>query len=229
MVLINIDALSDAEIRYIAQQEELENYESLSREELIEELEELYGDDIHEKEKSGPKFVQTILSTSSDVLGLPGISDLPTNFSNSNIHFTAVDFNWAYAFWNIAPLKQSELEDQNASLLIRVTAQDSERTEAYDIAVNKSDTNWSIELPWDGMNYYLSLIAKFNNGNEEIICQSNKIYRERPYLSVHKEVLSDSDTYKLLVSSMVSKEGTLIDCSAVQRILSEVQEDVNEK
>lgn len=223
MVLINIDALSDSEIRYIAQQEDLEDWESLSREELIEELEELYGDDIHDKENYDPKFVKTIVSTSSDVLDLPGISPIPTTFSTSDIHFIAVDYDWAYAFWNIASQRQKELEDQNAKLSLRVNAKNSEKEETYDFQVSLSDTNWTIELPWEGMNYSISLIANIN-GNEEVICTGNTIYREKPYLSQHKEVLSNPDRYKVLVSSMVSKEGSLIDSSAVARIVNNIPE-----
>ncbi|MCF0238745.1 MAG: DUF4912 domain-containing protein, partial [Sphaerochaetaceae bacterium] len=47
MVLINIDTLSDSELRYIAQQENLEDWETLSRENLIEELTEIYEEEGH--------------------------------------------------------------------------------------------------------------------------------------------------------------------------------------
>ena len=45
MILINIESLSDNELRNIAQQEDLADWENLSREDLIEGLEELYGED----------------------------------------------------------------------------------------------------------------------------------------------------------------------------------------
>ena len=42
MVLINIESLSDNELRIIAKQEELEDWDYLNRHELIYELQDLY-------------------------------------------------------------------------------------------------------------------------------------------------------------------------------------------
>ena len=45
MVLINIGSLSENELRNIASQEDLEDWETLSRDELIDALEDLYDED----------------------------------------------------------------------------------------------------------------------------------------------------------------------------------------
>lgn len=225
MILINIDALSDSEIRYIAQQEDLNDWDTLPREDLIEELEDLYGEDIHEKENSAVKFVKTIVSTSSDVLDLPDVEPIPTSYSDTTINFIAVDFNWAYAFWNIAPVRRKELEDQNASLSIRVCSKDSSNSETYDISVSLNDSNWSIELPWEGKTYSLSLVANIN-GNEQVLCSSNTIYRDKPFISQNRDILKNEDMYKLLASSLISKNNTVLDCSSVKRILEDVKEDL---
>ena len=48
MVLIKIDSLSQNELEYIAQQEGIKDFDTLSREELIDELKEIYDDDYSE-------------------------------------------------------------------------------------------------------------------------------------------------------------------------------------
>ena len=45
MVLINIDSLSLNELAYIAQIEDIQGYEDMSRDELIDELKELYEEE----------------------------------------------------------------------------------------------------------------------------------------------------------------------------------------
>lgn len=45
MVLINLDLLSDAELRYIARQEGFSDWETLDREDLTEQLQEKYEEE----------------------------------------------------------------------------------------------------------------------------------------------------------------------------------------
>lgn len=83
MILINIDSLSTTELQYIAQQEGLENWQTLDREKLIDELEEAYGeqdDDISSsatKNKANRKRFCNALTdfrgNMQNVQGLPGV------------------------------------------------------------------------------------------------------------------------------------------------------------
>ena len=68
MVLINIETLTDSELKSIACQEDIEDWESLSREELIDELESIYEDN-DDSDFSGTlrqKYVSSLIPGKSD-------------------------------------------------------------------------------------------------------------------------------------------------------------------
>ena len=117
MVLINIESLSDNELRIIAQQEELEDWDSLSRQELIDELQDLYDEDNErtldsDAGSSRRKFVNTLTDVQLDnVLSLPGVEALPDQYNETCIHLIMKDFNWAYVFWSLSAQQLKELED----------------------------------------------------------------------------------------------------------------------
>lgn len=226
MVLINIDTLSDAELRYIAQQEELEDWETSSREDLIEELESLYdeSEDVHANQSgsSNRKFIQTLTDVDSDnVLKLPGVDNLPDHYNETAMHLILRDFNWAYAFWSLSSQTLSELEELGASLVIRTKRFDGEGDEcsSYDIDVNPSDSNWTIELPHLGYTYQAFLFAH-HSGKETEICHSNTISTTESFLSKHPEELQKESTFRKLFPSLITKGGEVFGNRQVKELVA---------
>lgn len=214
MVLINIDRLSDSELKYIAEQEELDNYASLSRDEIIDALEEIYEDESVSSEKpENAKFIKTLTNTESDVSQLPGVTPLPKNYNQTEIHCILRDSNWAYAFWGINESEKAKLEeDGNYKLVVKVCVVDA-ADKSYEIEININDASWTIELPWPGEKYYLQLIARFAN-NEKVIAKSETITSPISYFSTHKHELLNPDTWDVLVTPLLSKSGDTVSSDA---------------
>ncbi len=215
MLLINIESLSENELRYIAKQEELEDWDSLSVEELIDELEDLYEDegDVHANHSgsSKRKFVNTLTDVQTgDVLSLPGVQKLPESYNETSIHVVMKDFNWAYVFWSISTQQLSELEETSSSLILRTRRLDSKGAEeaVYDIDVSLSDNNWTVELPYLGYTYIVSLVSR-NAEGEGIICESSPLTTTESYFSTHLEELRDDVTFRKIFASLIDKGGVI--------------------
>ena len=217
MVLINIESLSDNELRIIAQQEELEDWASLSRQELIDELQDLYDEDNErtldsDAGSSRRKFVNTLTDVQSDnVLSLPGVEALPDQYNETCIHLIMKDFNWAYVFWSLSAQQLKELEDSGCSLILRNTRLNDEGEEeaVYDIDVSLNDNSWTVELPYVGYTYMVSLVASCGE-KETVICQSTSLTTTSSWLSKHAEELSDDITFRTILSSLIRKGGEVI-------------------
>lgn len=228
MVLINIDMLSDAELRYIAQQEDLEDWDTLSREELIDELESIYdeADDAtsNQSGSSTRKFIKTLTDVDSEnVLKFPGVESLPDHYNETSIHLIMRDFNWAYAFWSLSTQQMAELEEQGARLILRTKRFNAEGEEraAYDIDISNSDSSWTIELPHLGYTYQAYLIAVQGNA-QSVVCQSNRICTSKSWLSQHPEELSDEVTFRTMFSSLITKGGEVFGNRQVRDLIDKM-------
>lgn len=228
MVLINIDNLSDAELRYIGQQEELDDWENLSREELIDALEELYEDEvavtaIPSASSTGHRFVKTLTDVESDNdLSLPGVEPLPEVYNETAIHFILKDANWAYAFWSISSQEEKEIEESGSSLVIRTIGKDvaSSTKSEYEIDITLDDHKWNIELPWPGYEYIVQLVCRGADGSDKILCESESIKTIRSWFSMHKEELLIEDTFNKHFAPLVSKGGTMLFNRQVRELLN---------
>ena len=226
MVLINIESLSDNELRIIAQQEELEDWDSLSRQELIDELQDLYDEDNErtldsDAGSSRRKFVNTLTDVQLDnVLSLPGVEALPDQYNETCIHLIMKDFNWAYVFWSLSAQQLKELEDSGCSLILRNTRLNDEGEEeaVYDIDVSLSDNSWTVELPYVGYTYMVSLVASCGE-KETVICQSTSLTTTSSWLSKHAEELGDDITFRTILSSLIRKGGEVIANGQVKAML----------
>jgi len=216
MILINIESLSDNELRNIAQQEDLEDWESLSREELIEGLEELYGEDDElldgNSANSKKKYVNTLTDVQSDnVLSLPGVERLPESYNDTSVHMVLKDSDWAFVFWSISPQQLSELEESGAGLILRNTRLDGNDAPVaeYDIDITSTDTSWTVELPYAGFRYRVSLVA-VSGEKESVICTSNTLETTESWFATHADALEDSVVFRSVFSSLIMKGGTVI-------------------
>ena len=216
MILINIESLSDNELRNIAQQEDLEDWESLSREELIEGLEELYGEDDElldgNSANSKKKYVNTLTDVQSDnVLSLPGVERLPESYNDTSVHMVLKDPDWAFVFWSISPQQLSELEESGAGLILRNTRLDGNDAPVaeYDIDITSADTSWTVELPYAGFRYRVSLVA-VSGEKESVICTSNTLETSESWFATHADALEDGAVFRSVFSSLIMKGGTVI-------------------
>lgn len=234
MVLINIESLSDNELRIIAQQEELEDWASLSRQELIDELQDLYDEDNErtldsDAGSSRRKFVNTLTDVQSDnVLSLPGVEALPEQYNETCIHLIMKDFNWAYVFWSLSAQQLKELEDSGCNLILRNTRLNDEGEEeaVYDIDVSLNDNSWTVELPYVGYTYMVSLVASCGE-KETVICQSTSLTTTSSWLSKHAEELGDDITFRTILSSLIRKGGEVIANGQVRALVDNLQNNTS--
>jgi uncharacterized protein len=225
MVLVDIDTLSEAELRDIAQQLEVEDWEDLSREDLIEAIEDNYDDEdmpdrLSGGASSGHRYIKMMTKAEHEGgFGFPGVEELPEFYNETSICLLLKDFNWAYAFWNIGPNTLEELEQSQAELLIRVAVlnKNGEAEDSYEIGIDKEDSDWSVELPWSGRDYRAYLVARCGQ-KEEVLAQSNVICVRESWLASHIEVLENPARFNLLMSALVTKEGSVINNMQVREL-----------
>lgn len=229
MILINIESLSDNELRNIAQQEDLEDWETLTREELIEGLEDLYGEDeeggLDGTSGNSKKYVNTLTDVQSDnVLSLPGVERLPESYSDTSIHMILKDSDWAYVFWSLSPQQVAELGESGASLILRNTrlSLEGEPVAEYDIDVTLEDTSWTVELPYHGFKYRVSLVSATGEG-ETVICTSQELETSESWFCQHPEELEDEKTFRTIFSSVIMKGGAVIPNSQLLTLVDRLQ------
>lgn len=231
MILIKIDALTTTELQYIAQQEGMENWESLERDELIEALEDLYDEQEFEDRPDRDSKVNrnrfcnslTDFRGKDDIqLELPGVEELPAVYAETSIHLLLRDPYWAYAFWSISPIDRSRIEEEGGikDLLLRVSMRRSAADdEFFDISVGFDDTDWNINLPEMGCEYSVSLCKMDHEGGLEVLCESKTVRTPKCYWTDHLDQLREEPAlFKLYFSSLVTKGGIIVDNPTVQEI-----------
>ncbi len=240
MKLINIERLSDSELRYMASEENIEDYANQSREELIDELEEIYGDDRPDLFVN-KKYLSSLTRGDSETTPIPGTRPLPDDFSETEIRFVMKNHIWAYVMWSIDSHTRERLEQENALLSLEVVAQierenkpsrknkigksaedESERTvrerESFQIDISSDDTSWNIEFPWLGRTYVIKLQARYN-GKTETLASTHPWTVREAYLEKNPEILKDPVKYKVLASSLVTTGGKQIGVNRVREAL----------
>lgn len=229
MILINIESLSDNELRNIAQQEDLDDWENLSREELIDCLQELYGEDDElldgNSANSKKKYVNTLTDVQSDnVLSLPGVERLPESYNDTSVHMVLKDSDWAYVFWSLSPQQISELEQSGAGLILRNTRLDEndEPVAEYDIDITAEDTSWTVELPYAGFRYRVSLVA-VSGDRESVICTGNTLETTESWFSSHPDALEDGAVFRSVFASLIMKGGTVIPNRQLQSLVERMK------
>lgn len=218
MVLLSVENLPETELRYIAQQENVENWDSLSRDELVEILESIGELDFSDNEKAGVpsnhRFVKGITDVGSDFLQLPGVEPLPTMYNETAVHLVPRDNYWAYSFFSISISDEAKLQENPAELVLRLCSSKA----SYEINITPQDECWNVELPWPEETYCLKLIAR-RNEEDEVLAVSNKITLNHTEILNKPEALDDPDTFKLLVPELTNKNGKLMDNILLREII----------
>ncbi len=236
MILINIDSLSTTELQYIAQQEGLDDWQSLDRRDLIDALEEAFG----EQEDEFPSALKGKINrnrycnsltdyrgSKQNVQDLPGVEDLPQSYLDTSIHLLLRDPEWAYAYWSISPATLlmifGEDGQEQSSLFLRVEQNDlvSGSVKTFDISIEAEDAQWNINLPSMGSRYAVDLCYRDKRGNEMSLARSSSVETYPAYWQRHFEQLTDNPSlFTVHFSSLITKEGEVVD-NAVLREMAE--------
>ncbi len=240
MVLIKMEKLTESELRNIAQDENIEDYDSLSREELIQALTEKYEDeddnftsDEHDGARNLRYFagITDYREISDLVESLPGVEELPESYPETSIHLLNKNNNWGFAFWSISNIDAKKIENTNANLMLTVTKKDKNGTvEQYDIPVHNDDYEWNIGLSMLGGTCTASLVAVYPNEEREILASSNNIYNVDSYWIQHEKELPENDSlFKINLSLITTKEGDLIQNPLVEEIVSAYKREARDE
>ncbi len=242
MILINIDSLSTTELQYIAQQERLSNWQSLDREELIDALEEAFGeqDDELPSAMKGKINRNRYCNALTDFRGnkqhinaLPGVEDLPESYLDTSIHLLLRDPQWAFAYWSLSPASNlmifGEDGQEKSSLFLRVQETNlvTGEVRTFDISISLEDTQWNINLPNIGSSYVVDLCWRDKKGNEMSLAQSKSVDTFPSYWQEHVDELAiDGDLFTMHFSSLVTREGEIVDNAVLREIAQTLSKGV---
>jgi len=224
MVLINLETLTDSELQSIARQEEIDDWEDLSREELIEEIESIYEDE-GDPDFSGTlteKYLNTLSPVDKDLNRLPGVEEIPKHYNKTYIHLTQKDGSWAYVFWNLSENEYKQTQEvEGMRFIIRAVALAENRKSelSYDIEITIHDKCWTVEMPWPGRTYVMKLVLVDPDGTEHVVCTSNTVRRSVSWLSSHRNVLEQKEKYEVLAKPLISRDGSPVNCDEVKNII----------
>ncbi len=240
MILINIDSLSTTELQYIAKQEGIADWEKLDREDLIDSLEEAFGeqDDENPQNNRGKinrnRYINSLTSyrgESHSVDGLPGTEALAEDYHETAIHLLLRDPQWGFAYWSFSlPTLEASIGEEGEDIgefFLRVTQRNLESTESssYDIAIDATDTQWNINLPDLGAAYLVDLCYRDETGDEISLAQSKEIIVERPSWQTCSEApIATVEDFYMHFSSLVTREGQLVDNSLLRDVVSQLFE-----
>ncbi|MGH4037473.1 MAG: DUF4912 domain-containing protein [Sphaerochaeta sp.] len=238
MILVNMDSLSIAELRYLAEREGIEGFDTMDQEDLLDELSDILeiSDGAFNVNKdlassSNRRYVNALsdFPGHETAEGLPGVEELTDIYKETSIHLMMRDLNWAFAYWSISPLTQSKLIEEDASYLknvfLRVTSTNDKtcKTSVYDIEVSKDDTSWNINLPDFGHTYQVALCVQNDSGMLIALAQSLAITVPQPYWTTNTaELEEDPVLFNALFSSIISRDGQYKDDIVIPELVNKL-------
>ena len=236
MILVNLEQLSTDELRNLSEQEKIEGFEELSREELIQELSEkyeeeytAYGLDEDKKSDLNIKYVSSFTDytdNSENITQLPGVEDLPDHYEETSIHLLSKNSDWGYAFWSISTLDQEKIDEKKGVplLLVTLTRKDGDK-ECYDIPISDEDDEWNIGFSYESKSIIVSLCVDYPDGSRDTLAQSKLLEMSSSYWIDHKDKMRENDSlFKVYLSLITTKTGEIINNSIVKEIIAEYTE-----
>ena len=236
MILVNLEQLSTDELRNLSEQEKIEGFEELSREELIQELSEkyeeeytAYGLDEDKKSDLNIKYVSSFTDytdNSENITQLPGVEDLPDHYEETSIHLLSKNSDWGYAFWSISTLDQEKIDEKKGVplLIVTLTRKDEDK-ECYDIPISDEDDEWNIGFSYESKSIIVSLCVDYPDGSRDTLAQSKPLEMSSSYWIDHKDKMRENDSlFKVYLSLITTKTGEIINNSIVKEIIAEYTE-----
>ena len=236
MVPVKLELLTTEELRNLSEQEKIEGFEELSREELIQELSEkyeeeytAYGLDEDKKSDLNIKYVSSFTDytdNSENITQLPGVEDLPDHYEETSIHLLSKNSDWGYAFWSISTLDQEKIDEKKGVplLLVTLTRKDGDK-ECYDIPISDEDDEWNIGFSYESKSIIVSLCVDYPDGSRDTLAQSKPLEMSSSYWIDHKDKMRENDSlFKVYLSLITTKTGEIINNSIVKEIIAEYTE-----
>ncbi len=237
MVLVNLESLSTSELRNIAEQEGIEDFSDMDREELIMSLEEKYEEQSPNLD-SDEDIARTVnvrnitslsdnVSHSNSITELPGVEGLPESYQETSIHLLYKNTEWGYAFWSLSSLDSNRIEEEKGTVILAVnmTGRDGKK-ETYDILIGDDDRAWNIGFSRGISECSVSLVVEYHNGKREVLVESGTIHLPSSYWLEHYDEMKRNDTlFKVYFSLLTTKTGEVISNSVVRDIISHYREE----
>lgn len=238
MLLVNLESLSTSELRNLSQQEMIDGFEDMDRDELIQSLTEKYEDENPNRDSGDEDIARTVniknVSSFSDnanhssfIEDLPGTEELPESYQETSIHFLYKNCDWGYVFWSVSSLDEENIENKKGTLILVVTmvAKDGKK-ETYDILINSEDRAWNIGFSHDAVECFVSLVVETPDGKRDYLVQSNTIKLPSSYWLEHPDEMKMNDTlFKVYLSLLTTKTGEIISNSTVKEIVRKYREE----
>ena len=231
MVLVNLEQLSTDELRNLSEQEQIDGFDEMSREELIQELTDKYEEEysaygLEEDKKSelNMKYVSSFTDykdNSENVTQLPGVEDLPDHYEETSIHLLSKSSDWGYAFWSISTLDQEKIDEKSGVplLVVTMTTKNGSR-ESYDIPIADEDHEWNIGFSHESKSILVSLCVDYPDGTRDTLAQSKQMDMSSSYWLSHPEKMKENDSlFKIYLSLITTKMGEVINNSLVKEIV----------
>lgn len=240
MVRVNLELLSTSELRNLSQQEKIDGYSEMDREELISSLTEKFeeensnyeADDEHQAKTLNIKYVQSFsdYSSNSDTIKeLPGVEELPQFYQETSIHFLYKNPDWGYVFWSISSLDEESILEKKGNVLLCVSMFNKNGVkETYDIFLSEDDREWNIGFSHDALECFVSLVVEYPDGKRDILVQSNTIKLPESYWLENKDKMKENDMlFKVYLSLITTKTGEVLSNVTVSEILDAYREEDN--
>ena len=237
MILIKIESLSRKELEYIAIQEGIQDASSLTRDELIETLKEIYEDDNQDETPFVQDSVQRKFVTwltdyrgeGSEVTSLPGVEELPELYSGTSIHILTKNATWIYCYWSISPLDAEKFATEYPGYKILLNVRLSENgnvVDVYDIAVEESDVQWSINVNNTRGSAQVNLVLQDREGERHVIAESESIALVYSYWLENPEAVRENkDLIRRQLSLVTNREGVVLSCETVEGIVRIIKDE----
>jgi len=224
MKFIKIGALSTSELQYIARQEEVDKWEEMSRQELIDCIEEIYEENISPDNFSRPKHLAGIPRVSPSLIqDFPRFETLPRQYPETVIYLIQKDPSWGYVFWSICHTDQEKLEERYGKFETEIKVlcyEDGCSHDIFNFMVDYNDLQWTVNFPEPGKEYQVKLFALTKTGEEKEIVSSEKL-RISSNLLLQRESFTEKEK-ALILSSFVTKHRKTIDNKQVTEIINNI-------
>ncbi len=237
MILIQIDTLSLHELQCIAEQEGVKDYDNLNREELIDELREIYEEDSDsldpqsQSESVSKRFVAGLTDyrgVESDVTSLPGVEALPSIYPETSIHLLSKNATWVYCYWSVSSFDHEEILEKYGSyeLILNVSVSvDGAEGEEYDILVGPEDMEWNINVPHRKGSCKVTLVAQVEDGRRFNLASSEEVPLVYCYWLDHAEEAKGKEyLIRRYLSVLSNRESEIAICHTVHEIVEKIKE-----
>lgn len=212
MTLRKLEALSIEDLKNLLKGEDIDDIETMSREELIDTISELYGEDDSPVDSNAAKFVNTLVESQTQLesLKLPSIADIPDTYNETSIHAVLRDNCWVYVYWDIAGSVYNKLREngiEEYSLVLRTIRLDpaGDAEDFYDIAVQTTDRDWNVTLPSAASVYKIQIVV-VSGDYSKVLAESGIVNTPDPYWFRNAQELSrDTKASALLFAPVISK------------------------